>query len=56
MATNTLTHSQCRGFKPQAKDYKKFDGEGLVNSTGSPGLHGHFHFTFHNPTIFGVCS
>ena len=29
MATNTLTDSQCRGFKPQAKGYKKFDGEGL---------------------------
>lgn len=29
MATNTLTDSQCRGFKPEAKAYKKFDGEGL---------------------------
>ena len=29
MATNTLTNSQCRGFKPEAKAYKKFDGEGL---------------------------
>lgn len=29
MATNTLTDSQCRGFKPRDKGYKKFDGEGL---------------------------
>lgn len=29
MATNTLTDSQCRGFKPGDKGYKKFDGEGL---------------------------
>lgn len=29
MATNTLTDSQCRGFKPGDKNYKKFDGEGL---------------------------
>ena len=29
MATNTLTDSQCRSFKPQAKGYKKFDGKGL---------------------------
>lgn len=38
MATNTLTDSQCRGFKPQAKGYKKFDGEGLylwITPTGS---------------------